>query len=303
MPRNVVFAERCNNDQDIILRSVMPVIDTASVIMRANLQDMLENGTRFGVKGYLVGSLQHQLATTMLAGHLAGARRAILLEKQSPRYVGPTFSYDEGYKQAALELSVFSNVISYLKKRFDFNLSELQKKYSTLALKVLSSASDAINSELEKTLQKLIKEGAHVRQAKIELAAKFDQLGLRPASRGQFETIFRTQTQISYAAGKYNAEREYPLVAEKLWGYKYVTTGDDRVRPTHAALEGVTLPKDDPFWRRFYPPNGWNCRCQAIPLFEPYAIVVPPKYINGVKITPDKGFAWNAGAIFNPMSI
>ncbi|MBQ7855294.1 MAG: hypothetical protein IJ352_09820 [Muribaculaceae bacterium] len=31
-----------------------------------------------------------------------------------------------------------------------------------------------------------------------------------------------------------------------------------------AALHGVTLPIDDPFWDSFLPPNGWNCRCTAV---------------------------------------
>ena len=45
---------------------------------------------------------------------------------------------------------------------------------------------------------------------------------------------------------------------------QYRTAGDDRVRPEHAALEGVTLPMDDPFWEEYYPPNGWNCRCTVV---------------------------------------
>lgn len=42
---------------------------------------------------------------------------------------------------------------------------------------------------------------------------------------------------------------------------RYVTVGDDRVRPAHRLLEGVVRPVDDPFWNIYYPPNGWNCRC------------------------------------------
>lgn len=45
---------------------------------------------------------------------------------------------------------------------------------------------------------------------------------------------------------------------------QYRTAGDDRVRPEHAALEGVTLPIDDPFWEEYYPPNNWNCRCSVV---------------------------------------
>ena len=41
-------------------------------------------------------------------------------------------------------------------------------------------------------------------------------------------------------------------------------SGDSKVRPTHAALNGVTLPPSSPFWDSFMPPNGWNCRCTAV---------------------------------------
>ncbi len=45
---------------------------------------------------------------------------------------------------------------------------------------------------------------------------------------------------------------------------QYRTAGDDRVREEHAALNGITLPPDDPFWSMFLPPNGWNCRCTTV---------------------------------------
>ncbi|MBQ8705619.1 MAG: minor capsid protein [Paludibacteraceae bacterium] len=45
---------------------------------------------------------------------------------------------------------------------------------------------------------------------------------------------------------------------------QYRTAGDDKVRPDHAALDGITLPPSDPFWSKYYPPNGWGCRCTAV---------------------------------------
>lgn len=42
---------------------------------------------------------------------------------------------------------------------------------------------------------------------------------------------------------------------------RYYTEKDGNVRPEHKALDGITLPKDDPFWSNYYPANGWNCRC------------------------------------------
>ena len=45
---------------------------------------------------------------------------------------------------------------------------------------------------------------------------------------------------------------------------EYRTAGDERVRESHRALDGITLPPSDPFWEENYPPNGWNCRCTAV---------------------------------------
>ena len=45
---------------------------------------------------------------------------------------------------------------------------------------------------------------------------------------------------------------------------RYMTMMDDRVRPEHQELEGITLPVSDPFWDKYTPPNGYNCRCQVI---------------------------------------
>ncbi len=45
---------------------------------------------------------------------------------------------------------------------------------------------------------------------------------------------------------------------------QYRTAGDARVRPSHALLDGIIKPVDDSFWLQWFPPNGWNCRCDVI---------------------------------------
>lgn len=46
---------------------------------------------------------------------------------------------------------------------------------------------------------------------------------------------------------------------------KYETKRDARVRSAHSAMNGIVKHVDDPFWDSHYPPNGWRCRCQAVP--------------------------------------
>ena len=49
---------------------------------------------------------------------------------------------------------------------------------------------------------------------------------------------------------------------------QYRTAGDNRVRAEHAALNGITLPKSDPFWLYYMPLNGWKCRCNAVEVLK-----------------------------------
>lgn len=49
---------------------------------------------------------------------------------------------------------------------------------------------------------------------------------------------------------------------------QYRTAMDGLVREEHAALEGITLPPSDKFWNKYYPPNGWNCRCTTVQVLK-----------------------------------
>jgi SPP1 gp7 family putative phage head morphogenesis protein len=48
------------------------------------------------------------------------------------------------------------------------------------------------------------------------------------------------------------------------YNLQYRTAGDQRVRDSHDKLRDTTLPKSDPFWDSFMPPNGWRCRCTVV---------------------------------------
>ena len=81
------------------------------------------------------------------------------------------------------------------------------------------------------------------------------------------KTEHRTAIQVAEAASQY---RQLKAAVKTLPFWVYRTVGDDRVRPEHAALDGLTLPADDPEWGKIYPPNDWNDRCwvDAIPSDE-----------------------------------
>ena len=48
--------------------------------------------------------------------------------------------------------------------------------------------------------------------------------------------------------------------------WQYMTMEDEAVRDEHAALDGLILPANSPFWQDHYPPWDWGCRCQVVPV-------------------------------------
>lgn len=70
---------------------------------------------------------------------------------------------------------------------------------------------------------------------------------------------FQASLRSAYSAGRY----ERGIEDEDSTHWVYRTMRDERVRSSHQVLNGVALPKDDPWWDEHYPPNGWRCRCKA----------------------------------------
>lgn len=74
---------------------------------------------------------------------------------------------------------------------------------------------------------------------------------------GAISTVVRTQTSIADSISSWLEAWADPDV----WGFEYVARPD--ARPEHRALHGTRYPKSHKFWRKYFPPNGWNCRCRA----------------------------------------
>ena len=74
----------------------------------------------------------------------------------------------------------------------------------------------------------------------------------------------RAEYNFASASAEMAARWEQFMEDGDRYNLQYRTASDGNVRPEHAALHGVTLPIDDPFWEQFTPPNGWNCRCSVV---------------------------------------
>lgn len=205
--------------------------------------------------------------------------------------------------------SPYKEAVRFLEKSSkltDSQFDALRRAYGKQAVDVVNSDRLSVQRRLRARMADITRAGEHVREGVKQLGEEFNSLGLTPRNSFHLEAVYRTQTAMAYAAGRAEIESD-PDIQEILWGYKYVTVGDQRVRPAHRALEGTTLPKEHVFWKTNMPPNGWACRCKAIPIYEPRDEVEPPDKVliqvgkRGKErmIVPgaDKGFRFNPGEV------
>ncbi len=73
----------------------------------------------------------------------------------------------------------------------------------------------------------------------------------------RLKKIYNTNMRSANAQGR--AKAQYALEGEIY--LRYIALQDGLTRPSHLKMQGITLHRDDPFWKTNYPPNGWNCRC------------------------------------------
>lgn len=239
-----------------------------------------------------------QITDGMTAAHLQGLLRAQITGK---RAMGDRLALADPYRAA----------LDFTQRRLDLtdaDLEGLQTAYGQEAAKVIGDLSGHASGIIDKAVVESVRSGEHVASGVARLRQAFDAAGIGGADGAPdyaLETLYRTQTQMGYGAGNWQGAQD-PAVQEILWGYGYVTVGDDRVRPSHAALDGFKAPKDDPAWQRIWCPNGWCCRCTNTMIFTgdedagAFGSLAPVIGSDGETVIPgpDPGFEFNAGALF-----
>ena len=116
-----------------------------------------------------------------------------------------------------------------------------------------------------------------------------DESGIE-LSEAHLDNVFRTNIQNAYARGKWSHQQQNK---DKRPYLEYMAINDSRVRPSHLALDGVIRHIDDPFWQKYYPTNGYRCRCTTTAITEKQAIrkgITSDDDLPDVQ--PDKGWSF-----------
>lgn len=159
------------------------------------------------------------------------------------------------------------------KPELHFDYDELMHAAHLKAFTIAKVTKLDLLSDIQDSLIKAQKEGKSFEVWKKEIKptlAKKGWLGkaeVRNEKTGEIKTInvnntrlkriYNTNMRTANAQGR--AKAQYALEGEIY--LRYIALQDGLTRPSHLRMHGITLHRDDPFWERNYPPNGWNCRC------------------------------------------
>lgn len=183
--------------------------------------------------------------------------------------------------------SLFEAAASLVYENGGFDISQLEDPAARAVinetLRVLSTAIDSgLPHEVPPAVRYALENNAFIfsgfktfhSMREIGLSMVTDKGEIKPFN--DFMTDVRKINQMynhNYLYAEYNHTVGTSLMAAKWHDFEqdgdrydlqYRTANDGKVREEHALLHETTLPASDPFWDKYFPPNGWNCRCTVV---------------------------------------
>lgn len=202
-------------------------------------------------------------------------------------YEGETLQLAADEDAPSVDPSVFDAVADLIFKAGGFDINQVK---DPAARKLMRETANAINSgvdahlptDVPDTLRYALEENGFIFSG-FKTFHAMREIGLSLVNdKGEIKQYADFQADVLKLNNKYNknylyAEYKHAIgtcqMAAK-WhkieadGDRYLlqyrTAQDERVREEHALMDGITLPPSDPFWDKYYPPNGWGCRCTAV---------------------------------------
>ena len=106
-------------------------------------------------------------------------------------------------------------------------------------------------------LQRAIEKGTTFDDFKKDAAEVFERRGWNEKAPWRIDTIFRTNIQTAYNAGRYKQMKE-TVELRPFWLFDAVI--DKKSSEICPPLNGAVYAADDPFWDTWFPPNHFRCR-------------------------------------------
>ncbi len=161
----------------------------------------------------------------------------------------------------------FLEAIEWLRRRVpmsDAAYSRLVIAANDIAFRIAGVTQLDVVTDVQRSLDRAVSTGQSFDEWKTSirrrLLAAWSRDEATPANPGwRIETIFRTNVQRAYSAGRYEQITD-PDVATSRPYWMYDAIVDDRTTEFCRETNGLVMPANDPRWEGRIPPTHFNCR-------------------------------------------
>lgn len=204
-------------------------------------------------------------------------------------------------------------IVDYFKSKgyaISWNWRDVWKEAHHKAFTVAKATNADVLQSIRNEVENAMENGTTLREFQKNLEPTLKKLGwwgkkeivdtttgevqsVQLGSPWRLRTIYQTNMQVNYNAGRYKAQEEFK---DDRPYWMYVAVMDARTRPSHAARDGEVYAADDPVWNWMYPPNDWGCRCRVRTLSKERLDNLDKTVSNGKKVKDFAGEGWD----YNP---
>lgn len=153
----------------------------------------------------------------------------------------------------------FQEAIDSLKAMIPTDTKEYRQMEAAMKLRAFTVANvssiDAVN-RVKKRYEDALESGASRSETLGNIRQLLEQEGISEANPYWLELHYRNNMMTSYNSGRWTQIANNDLVEFLV----YSSVLDSGTTELCRKLDGVIKPKDDPFWKSFYPPNHHKCR-------------------------------------------
>lgn len=137
---------------------------------------------------------------------------------------------------------------------------DLQKQVHAKAFTVAGATKLALLKDIRAAVESAIENGESISKFRKRFDQAVNDHGWEYNGKRGWRTrvIYDTNIRTARMAGRWDKLQQNKEHRPYLM---YRTAGDERVRDKHKQWHQIILPVDHPFWKTFFPPNGWGCRC------------------------------------------
>lgn len=222
------------------------------------------------------------------AAGIVGATEAVLRANYDLRT-----PYNQYFRHGALPNQVTLDMVWKYLEAVGYDRGPLAEQMQAHTRRMKEQIAAVAQRKIQESIVEGVSQKWTLKRSMDQMRRAFDGLKKQDvtAVMPNVETVVRTESMTILHASSWNSSQCTPTLQAMLWGFQYFAVGDARTRPTHDAQDGVTAEKHSHFWDEWYPPNGYNCRCAAHPLYDEPTQKKEPRW----DLHPDKGFAFNPG--------